>query len=220
METVQQNGRFTLFSSKFLSIYSILYDYREKNSLGRAIQCIVYTVQCTLVYQFQCTIYSVQCVQCTHVYQFTVYMDSLHLFTSFIVQFTVYSVHMCTSLQCTVDSVHLFTSFTVQFTVYSVHLYTNLQCTVDSVHLFTSFIVHCTIYSVQCTHVYQFALYNVQSVQCTLVHQLYCKIYSYSVQCTLVYQFILYNVQSVQCALVYQCTLYNAQCTRFKIYLN
>ena len=25
METVQQNGRFTLFSSKFLSIYSILY---------------------------------------------------------------------------------------------------------------------------------------------------------------------------------------------------
>ena len=26
METVQQNGRFTLFSSKFLSIYSILYD--------------------------------------------------------------------------------------------------------------------------------------------------------------------------------------------------
>ena len=28
METVQQNGRFTLFSSKFLSIYSILYDYR------------------------------------------------------------------------------------------------------------------------------------------------------------------------------------------------
>ena len=192
METVQQNGRFTLFSSKFLSIYSILYDYREKNSLGRAIQCIVYTIQCTLVYQFQCTIYSVQCVQCTHVYQFTVYMDSLHLFTS----------------------------FTVQFTVYSVHLYTSLQCTVDSVHLFTSFIVHCTIYSVQCTHVYQFALYNVHSVQCTLVHQLYCTIYSYSVQCTLVYWFILYNVQSVQCALVYQCTLYNAQCTRFKIYLN
>ena len=27
METVQQNGRFTLFSSKFLSIYSILYAY-------------------------------------------------------------------------------------------------------------------------------------------------------------------------------------------------
>ena len=27
MEIVQQNGRFTLFSSKFLSIYSILYDY-------------------------------------------------------------------------------------------------------------------------------------------------------------------------------------------------
>ena len=25
METVQQNGRFTLFSSKFLSIYPILY---------------------------------------------------------------------------------------------------------------------------------------------------------------------------------------------------
>ena len=25
METVQQNGRFTLFSNKFLSIYSILY---------------------------------------------------------------------------------------------------------------------------------------------------------------------------------------------------
>ena len=25
METVQQNGRFTLFSSKFLSMYSILY---------------------------------------------------------------------------------------------------------------------------------------------------------------------------------------------------
>ena len=28
METVQQNGRFTLFSSKFLSIYSILYGFR------------------------------------------------------------------------------------------------------------------------------------------------------------------------------------------------
>ena len=28
METVQQNGRFTLFSSKFISIYSILYAYR------------------------------------------------------------------------------------------------------------------------------------------------------------------------------------------------
>ena len=27
METVQQNGRFTLFSSIFLSIYSILYAY-------------------------------------------------------------------------------------------------------------------------------------------------------------------------------------------------
>ena len=27
METVQQNGRFTLFSSKFLSIYSILYGW-------------------------------------------------------------------------------------------------------------------------------------------------------------------------------------------------
>ena len=27
METVQQNGRFTLFSSKFLSIHSILYAY-------------------------------------------------------------------------------------------------------------------------------------------------------------------------------------------------
>ena len=27
METVQQNGRFTLFSSKFPSIYSILYAY-------------------------------------------------------------------------------------------------------------------------------------------------------------------------------------------------
>ena len=28
METVQQNGRFTLFSSKFLSLYSILYAYK------------------------------------------------------------------------------------------------------------------------------------------------------------------------------------------------
>ena len=28
METVQQNGRFTLFFSKFLSIYSILYGFR------------------------------------------------------------------------------------------------------------------------------------------------------------------------------------------------
>ena len=28
METVQQNGRFTLFSSKFLSIYSILYEFK------------------------------------------------------------------------------------------------------------------------------------------------------------------------------------------------
>ena len=30
METVQQNGRFTLFSIKFLSIYSILYEYNRK----------------------------------------------------------------------------------------------------------------------------------------------------------------------------------------------
>ena len=30
METVQQNGRFTLFSSKFLSIYSILYAYKVR----------------------------------------------------------------------------------------------------------------------------------------------------------------------------------------------
>ena len=29
METVQQNGRFTLFSSKFLSIYSFLYGYGQ-----------------------------------------------------------------------------------------------------------------------------------------------------------------------------------------------
>ena len=37
METVQQNGRFTLFSIKFLSIYSILYEYisREEASLNR-----------------------------------------------------------------------------------------------------------------------------------------------------------------------------------------
>ena len=33
METVQQNGRFTLFSSKFLSIYSILYVYNRSSSL-------------------------------------------------------------------------------------------------------------------------------------------------------------------------------------------
>ena len=32
METVQQNGRFTLFSSKFLSIYSILYVYTPEHS--------------------------------------------------------------------------------------------------------------------------------------------------------------------------------------------
>jgi len=31
METVQQNGRFTLFSSKFTSIYSILYGRNPKN---------------------------------------------------------------------------------------------------------------------------------------------------------------------------------------------
>ena len=34
METVQQNGRFTLFSSKFLSIYSILYDSGAPNFCG------------------------------------------------------------------------------------------------------------------------------------------------------------------------------------------
>ena len=32
METVQQNGRFTLFSSKFLSIYSILYGFTTSGS--------------------------------------------------------------------------------------------------------------------------------------------------------------------------------------------
>jgi len=30
METVQQNGRFTLFSIKFLSIYSILYGFNAR----------------------------------------------------------------------------------------------------------------------------------------------------------------------------------------------
>ena len=41
METVHQNGRITLFSSKFLSIYSILYDPSiypilfEKNAIPR-----------------------------------------------------------------------------------------------------------------------------------------------------------------------------------------
>ena len=34
METVQQNGRFTLFSSKFLTIYSILYDWTFYEPLG------------------------------------------------------------------------------------------------------------------------------------------------------------------------------------------
>ena len=34
METVQQNGRFTLFSSKFLSIYSILYAYNMIKLFG------------------------------------------------------------------------------------------------------------------------------------------------------------------------------------------
>ena len=33
METVQQNGRFTLFSSKFLSIYSILYVFIRSRSM-------------------------------------------------------------------------------------------------------------------------------------------------------------------------------------------
>ena len=31
METVQQNGRFTLFSSKFLSIYFILYVFHTRS---------------------------------------------------------------------------------------------------------------------------------------------------------------------------------------------
>ena len=40
METVQQNGRFTLFSSKFLSIYSILY--------GQCTACLPIRIQqCT-----------------------------------------------------------------------------------------------------------------------------------------------------------------------------
>ena len=36
METVQQNGRFTLFSSKFLSIYSILYAFNPRKALSCA----------------------------------------------------------------------------------------------------------------------------------------------------------------------------------------
>ena len=39
METVHQNGRFTLFSSKFLSIYSILYD-SQVSVLQDTTQCI------------------------------------------------------------------------------------------------------------------------------------------------------------------------------------
>ena len=35
METVQQNGRFTLFSSKFLSIYSILYAHNTEQRIFR-----------------------------------------------------------------------------------------------------------------------------------------------------------------------------------------
>ena len=41
METVQQNGRFTLFSSKFLSIYSILYAYRRIFTYQRTIFSII-----------------------------------------------------------------------------------------------------------------------------------------------------------------------------------
>ena len=39
METVQQNGRFTLFSSKFLSIYSILYVYMFSTSHRSRLDC-------------------------------------------------------------------------------------------------------------------------------------------------------------------------------------
>ena len=35
METVQQNGRFTLFSIKFLSIYSILYGNKQTDTQTR-----------------------------------------------------------------------------------------------------------------------------------------------------------------------------------------
>ena len=42
METIQQNGRFTLFSSKFLSIYSILYDYKL-NPLRKCYRMIFYS---------------------------------------------------------------------------------------------------------------------------------------------------------------------------------
>ena len=41
METIQKNGRFTLFSSKFLSIYSILYDYKL-NPLRKCYRMIFY----------------------------------------------------------------------------------------------------------------------------------------------------------------------------------
>ena len=40
METVQQNGRFTLFSFKFLSIYSILYVFTPKHFLFFLYKCL------------------------------------------------------------------------------------------------------------------------------------------------------------------------------------
>ena len=45
METVQQNGRFTLFSSKFLSIYSILYGL---HCPYRFLEMISYHIKVTL----------------------------------------------------------------------------------------------------------------------------------------------------------------------------
>ena len=47
METVQQNGRFTLFSSKFLSIYSILYGWNGLEELRKPPYILLYIyLQC------------------------------------------------------------------------------------------------------------------------------------------------------------------------------
>ena len=50
METVQQNGRFTLFSSKFLSIHSILY-------VSKCLSIYLY-LYCCIAIKYMCVLYS------------------------------------------------------------------------------------------------------------------------------------------------------------------
>jgi len=94
METVQQNGRFTLFSSKFPSnIYSILYDYTVYRVYS-PIKYRTYRVHSPMQYR---TIYTIQYTGSTVLYNTGLYtLYSIQGIQSYTIQdsihYTVYRV--------------------------------------------------------------------------------------------------------------------------------